>query len=112
MNTEQTKAQTNTHRRCGSSILKKIWESIGLSMIIIGIFIFNFGQHNVDLSFNILKTSYDYQLPFYSMVDLTLAKTRMPYLDIYMLGSYMELIGLLVCMYGGMIYTAGRVNNR
>jgi len=88
------------------------WEAIGFIMILVGIFLFNFGHHNVDLSFNMLKVSYDHNLSFYAKEDLPFSKIAMPYLDIYMIGSYMELIGLLLSMFGGMIYTAGRISSR
>ena len=93
-------------------IINGILFSVGIALIILSISTFYIGFHNVDLSFNVLKMSYDDDnLDFYSSVDrYNLKGDTMTYIDLYILGhNYMEGAFYLILI-GGMLLGITSIN--
>jgi len=78
--------------------------AFGFLLIISGVFIFYIGFHNLDLSVNMLKVSYDYKLDFYKMFDTTLGEETISYTGGYILGCRQIILAFFMTLIGALLY--------
>jgi len=70
-----------------------------------GLYFFFVGLHNMDLSVNMLKLSYDKDLDFYELGDrYHHTETPIKYVDAYVLATRQVFLGVFLLLIGGIIY--------
>ena len=78
---------------------------IGFGMILSSIWLFETGFHNVDLSRNVLKISYMFDLNYSSFYDVTMERSTIDYDSAYSLGLLQMQVGLFLGIIGTFIFT-------
>jgi len=78
---------------------------IGFGMILSSIWFFETGFHNVDLSRNVLKISYMFDLNYSSFYDVTMGRSTIDYDSAYSLGLLQMQVGLFLAIIGTFIFT-------
>lgn len=74
--------------------------AVGVFLVVLGVFIYMMGDHNIDLALNAFKSAYDYNLPVYGMCDMNAMGHCISYTDLYMTGQIEEMLGIMLAMVG------------
>jgi hypothetical protein len=77
---------------------------IGFSAVMGGIAVFFVGFHNVDLSVNIMRISYFENLNYSRYVDRTINDKIITYDDGYIIGLRQQIAGLLISLWGTLMF--------
>jgi len=98
---------------------KEIWEQrimsfslgIGIALIVAGFYLFAMGFHNLDLSWNMLRVAYNYDLDYYSWVDAhAIGKDgnfkTITYDEGYIMGSNQMIKALVLVFTGCLIFAS------